>query len=183
MKSQLIGLLLLLPLVGAEPAGYKYWSAAELKSLAKVLPNKSDAKTSSENMGNFGVDHALTVHRRRLGRGRAARAGIGLDGDRVGKRRATRRRNNARRENHGPGRGTRAFHRRRRAPEAFARRHYSHSPEDAAPDAAGSGDADHVFHVEGEGVVGEIILSKITRHPNGAHNWRRFRLDRWSGRA
>ena len=63
MKSQLIGLLLLLPLVGAEPAGYKYWSAAELKSLAKVLPNKSDAKTSSENMGNFGVDHALTVHR------------------------------------------------------------------------------------------------------------------------
>jgi mannose-6-phosphate isomerase-like protein (cupin superfamily) len=63
MKSQLIGLLLLLPLVGAEPAGYKYWSAAELKGLAKALPNKADAKTSSENMGNFGVDHALTVHR------------------------------------------------------------------------------------------------------------------------
>jgi mannose-6-phosphate isomerase-like protein (cupin superfamily) len=63
MKSQLIGLLLLLPLVGAEPADYKYWSAAELKGLAKVLPNKADAKTSSENMGNFGVDHALMVHR------------------------------------------------------------------------------------------------------------------------
>jgi mannose-6-phosphate isomerase-like protein (cupin superfamily) len=63
MKGKLIGLLLVLPLVGAEPAGYKYWSAAELKDLAKPLPNKSDSKTSSENMGNFGVDHALTVHR------------------------------------------------------------------------------------------------------------------------
>jgi mannose-6-phosphate isomerase-like protein (cupin superfamily) len=63
MKSKLIILLLVLPLVGAEPAGYKYWSAAELKSLAKPLPNKADAKTSSENMGDFGVDHALTVHR------------------------------------------------------------------------------------------------------------------------
>lgn len=63
MKSKLIGLLLLLPLMGAESAGYKYWSAAELKSLAKPLPNKANAKTSSENMGNFGVDHALMIHR------------------------------------------------------------------------------------------------------------------------
>jgi mannose-6-phosphate isomerase-like protein (cupin superfamily) len=63
MTSRLIGLLLVLPLVGAEPAGYKYWSAAELKSLAKPLSNKADAKTSSENMGDFGADHALTVHR------------------------------------------------------------------------------------------------------------------------
>jgi hypothetical protein len=63
MTSKLIGLLLALPLVGAEPAGYKYWSAAELKSLAKPLPNKSNAVTSSENLGNFGADHALMVHR------------------------------------------------------------------------------------------------------------------------
>jgi mannose-6-phosphate isomerase-like protein (cupin superfamily) len=63
LKSKLIGLLLVLPLVGAEPAGYKYWSAADLKSLAKPLPNKSNAKTSSENMGDFGVDHALMIHR------------------------------------------------------------------------------------------------------------------------
>jgi len=63
MTIKLLGLLLVLPLVGAEPAGYKYWSAAELKSLAKPLSNKTNAKTSSENMGSFGVDHALMIHR------------------------------------------------------------------------------------------------------------------------
>jgi mannose-6-phosphate isomerase-like protein (cupin superfamily) len=63
MTNKLIGLLLVLPLVGAEPAGYKYWSAAELKSLAKPLSNKTDTKTSSNNLGNFGVDHALMIHR------------------------------------------------------------------------------------------------------------------------
>jgi hypothetical protein len=61
--KKLIGLLLVLPLMGAEPAGFKYWSAAELKAMAKPLSNKSDAKTSSENLGNFGVDHALMIHR------------------------------------------------------------------------------------------------------------------------
>jgi hypothetical protein len=61
--KKLIGLLLLLPLAGAGPAGYKYWSAAELKSLAKPLTNKTDAKVSSENLGNFGPDHALMIHR------------------------------------------------------------------------------------------------------------------------
>jgi mannose-6-phosphate isomerase-like protein (cupin superfamily) len=63
MTHKLIGLLLVLPLVGAEPAGYKYWSAAELKSMAKPLPNKADAKTSNENLANFGADRALMVHR------------------------------------------------------------------------------------------------------------------------
>jgi mannose-6-phosphate isomerase-like protein (cupin superfamily) len=61
--TKLIGLLLVLPLVGAEPAGYKYWSAAEMKNMAKPLSNKSDAKTSSENLGKFGTDHALMIHR------------------------------------------------------------------------------------------------------------------------
>lgn len=61
--KKVVGLLLILPLMATEPAGYKYWSAAELKGLAKPLSTKTDAKTSSENMGNFGVDHALTVHR------------------------------------------------------------------------------------------------------------------------
>jgi len=60
---KLIGLLLALPLVAASPAGYKYWSAAELKAMSKPLPNRADSKTSSENMGNWGVDHALMVHR------------------------------------------------------------------------------------------------------------------------
>jgi mannose-6-phosphate isomerase-like protein (cupin superfamily) len=62
MKSKLIGLLLVLPLVGAEPAGYKYWSAAQLNSVAKSLSNKTDA-TSLQNLGKFGVDRALAVHR------------------------------------------------------------------------------------------------------------------------
>src|SRR5579872_3283500 len=61
--NKLIGLLLLLPLGAAEPARYKYWSAAELKAMSKPLANKADAKTSSENLGNFGVDHVLMVHR------------------------------------------------------------------------------------------------------------------------
>lgn len=61
--NELIGLLLLLPLAGAEPAGYKYWSAAELKAMSTPLANKSDAKTSSETLGSWGVDHALMVHR------------------------------------------------------------------------------------------------------------------------
>ena len=63
MTSKLIGLVLVLPLIGAEPAGYKYWSAGELQSLAKPLSNKSAGKTSSKNLGNFGVDHALMIHR------------------------------------------------------------------------------------------------------------------------
>jgi mannose-6-phosphate isomerase-like protein (cupin superfamily) len=69
MKIKLIGLLLVLPLMGAGPAGYKYWSAAELKSMAKPLSNKTNAKTSSENLGNFGRDHALLVHREGSGVG------------------------------------------------------------------------------------------------------------------
>ena len=42
VTNKLIGLLLVLPLVGAEPAGYKYWSAAEMKGMAKPLSNKSN---------------------------------------------------------------------------------------------------------------------------------------------
>lgn len=62
--KKLIGLLLMLPLMGTEPAGYKYWSAAELKGLSKPLSNKADAKTSSENLASFGsADHAMMVHR------------------------------------------------------------------------------------------------------------------------
>lgn len=63
MQNKLVVLLLVLPLMGAEPAGYKYWSASELKAMSKPLSNKADAKTSSENLGNFGADHVLMVHR------------------------------------------------------------------------------------------------------------------------
>jgi mannose-6-phosphate isomerase-like protein (cupin superfamily) len=63
MKSKLIGLLVVLPLIATEPAGYKYWSAAQLKSMAKPLSNQTDAKTSLENLGDFGADRAVAVHR------------------------------------------------------------------------------------------------------------------------
>jgi mannose-6-phosphate isomerase-like protein (cupin superfamily) len=62
--KKLMGLLLLLPLVGAEPAGYKYWSASDLKALSKTLAPKLNAhKVASDNLGDFGVDHVLVVHR------------------------------------------------------------------------------------------------------------------------
>jgi hypothetical protein len=62
--KKLMGLLLLLPLVGAEPAGYKYWSASDLKALSKTLAPKLNAhKVASANLGDFGVDHVLVVHR------------------------------------------------------------------------------------------------------------------------
>jgi uncharacterized RmlC-like cupin family protein len=65
--KKIIGLLLTLPLLitmsGAEPAGYKYWSAAELKSMSKPLSNKNDAHTSNEALANFGPDHAMMIHR------------------------------------------------------------------------------------------------------------------------
>ena len=63
MTNKLIGLVLVLPLTGAKPAGYKYWTAAELQGMSKPLSNKSDARTSSENLGKFGPDHALMIHR------------------------------------------------------------------------------------------------------------------------
>jgi mannose-6-phosphate isomerase-like protein (cupin superfamily) len=61
--KKIIGLLVMLPLMGAEPAGYKYWSAAELKSMSKPLANKNDAHTSNEALANFGPDHAMMIHR------------------------------------------------------------------------------------------------------------------------
>jgi mannose-6-phosphate isomerase-like protein (cupin superfamily) len=62
--KQLIGLLLLLPLAGAEPAGYKYWSAAELKGMEQKLAPKVNAqKVVAENLAKFGADRAIMVHR------------------------------------------------------------------------------------------------------------------------
>lgn len=64
--KKLMGWLLWLPVVvmtGAEPAGYKYWSAAELKSMSRSLAHKSDARTSNEDLANWGPDRALMVHR------------------------------------------------------------------------------------------------------------------------
>jgi mannose-6-phosphate isomerase-like protein (cupin superfamily) len=65
--KKLIALMLLVPLVGAEPTGYKYWSAAHLMSFTQSLAHKGDGKTSLESLGNFGADRAVMVHRNASG--------------------------------------------------------------------------------------------------------------------
>jgi hypothetical protein len=63
-----IVLLTILPLMAAEPEGYKYWSAAKLKGYAKPLTSKTDSKTSLENLAGFGAtDRAVMVHREASG--------------------------------------------------------------------------------------------------------------------
>lgn len=62
MKRKLVAVLLALPLAGAAPVGYKYWSAAQLQNISKRLSAKHE-KTSLENLANFGTDRAIMVHR------------------------------------------------------------------------------------------------------------------------
>ena len=62
MKRKLIAVLLALPLVAAEPAGFKYWSAAQLQGLAKKMSSNTE-KTSLESLGRFGTERAVMVHR------------------------------------------------------------------------------------------------------------------------
>jgi mannose-6-phosphate isomerase-like protein (cupin superfamily) len=47
----------------AEPAGYQYWSAAELQSMSRTLAHKSNERTSNQDLANWGADRALVVHR------------------------------------------------------------------------------------------------------------------------
>jgi len=68
MRRKLLFLIFLLPLVGAEPAGYRYWSAADLKGYAKTLaPKMSAQKFANERIGDFGNHYALAVHREGTG--------------------------------------------------------------------------------------------------------------------
>lgn len=62
MKRKLIAMLAALPLLGAGPAGYKYWSASELQNLSKQL-SKKPGKTSLDELAKFGSDRAVMVHR------------------------------------------------------------------------------------------------------------------------
>lgn len=63
MNSKVIAVLLALPLLGAEPAGYKFWSAADLKNMADKMSHNTKSKTSLEALGTFGRDRAVMVHR------------------------------------------------------------------------------------------------------------------------
>lgn len=61
-------LVLVLPLVAAEPSGYKYWSAARLLDAEKALaPKMTGQKVASERAGTFSNHYALILHREASG--------------------------------------------------------------------------------------------------------------------
>jgi mannose-6-phosphate isomerase-like protein (cupin superfamily) len=58
--------ILLLPafIFGAEPAGFVYWSAKDLKSYEQKLKPKMNAgKVASETLADFGNDFTMIAHR------------------------------------------------------------------------------------------------------------------------
>jgi mannose-6-phosphate isomerase-like protein (cupin superfamily) len=64
MKTKLMFLLCVMPVIGAEPAGYKYWSAAELKGFSKTLaPKMNDKKFASERLADFGNHYTMVAYR------------------------------------------------------------------------------------------------------------------------
>src|ERR1700722_12360870 len=66
MKHRWIALLLALPVVGAGPTGYKYWSATELKGYEKKLAPKITAVNKlaiEDRMIDYGNYWAGMVHR------------------------------------------------------------------------------------------------------------------------
>jgi len=68
MTPKWIVLWLTLPLIAVEPAGYKYWNAAELLAKEKALAPKMNAqKVASERIGSFGNHSALALHREASG--------------------------------------------------------------------------------------------------------------------
>jgi len=68
MKCRLVALALALPLMSAEPAGYKHWSAAQLLESEKALAPKMTAqKVASVRAASFGNHYALLLHREASG--------------------------------------------------------------------------------------------------------------------
>jgi mannose-6-phosphate isomerase-like protein (cupin superfamily) len=64
MKTKLVFLICVLPVIGAEPAGYKYWSASELKAFSKTLAPKVNAqKFASERLTDYGNHYTMVAHR------------------------------------------------------------------------------------------------------------------------
>jgi mannose-6-phosphate isomerase-like protein (cupin superfamily) len=64
LKTKLIFCLCVLPVIGAEPAGYKYWSAKELTGFAAKLSPKINAqKIATERVAEFGNHYAMVAHR------------------------------------------------------------------------------------------------------------------------
>lgn len=68
MKLGWAAVALAWPLIGSEPAGYKYWSAAQLLQAERGLAPKMTAlKVASERAGSFGNHYALLLHREASG--------------------------------------------------------------------------------------------------------------------
>jgi len=64
MRIPSLILMFLLPVVAAEPPGYKHWTSGQLRDRAQSLSPKVDAhKIATERLADFGRYHALTVHR------------------------------------------------------------------------------------------------------------------------
>lgn len=63
-KTRLYALLLAFPLFAAEPAGYKYWSAAQLKAFDHTLAPKINAqKVATERLADLGNHYTMVAHR------------------------------------------------------------------------------------------------------------------------
>ena len=64
MRVKWMVLICALPLIGAAPAGFKYWSAAELKGFQKTLAPKINAqKVATERLSDFGNHYTMVAHR------------------------------------------------------------------------------------------------------------------------
>jgi hypothetical protein len=146
MKAKLIGLLLVLPLMAADPAGYKYWSAADLKAMGKTMAPKVNAqKVALENLGDFGPARALMVHREGSGEAELheTEADVDFRGVRGGD--TTDRRDHAGFEEYGAGRGSRAGCGGRVEAEDGGGRRVARPAKVAASGDAGARDADHIL--------------------------------------
>ena len=68
MQLRVLLLALALPLIAAEPAGYRYWSATQLLQTEKALAPKMTAhKVASERVATWGNHYALLLHREASG--------------------------------------------------------------------------------------------------------------------
>lgn len=68
MRLRLSVLALAFPLMSAEPAGYKCWSAQHLLESEKALtPKMNSLKVAGDRVGTFGNHYALVLHREASG--------------------------------------------------------------------------------------------------------------------
>lgn len=64
MKKLIVAAALCLPLMAAEPAGFAYWSGAELKGYGKKLaPKMNELKVATEQIGKWGNHLAMMAYR------------------------------------------------------------------------------------------------------------------------